>query len=59
METAIRLVLGASLGAAGGVILSRARSCGSQACNVRANLIYSVIAGAVFGAAAAWYVMNR
>jgi hypothetical protein len=50
-----RLLIGAGAGATLGYFLVRVRPCSTGACNVRANLIYSVIAGAVFGAGVAWY----
>ena len=50
-----RLLVGAGVGAALGYFLVHVRPCSTGACNVRGNLIYSVIAGAVFGAGVAWY----
>ncbi len=59
METVIQVGLGAALGAAGGFLLGRAKTCSGESCRVRASLIYSVIAGAVFGAAAMYAAAGR
>lgn len=59
MNPVAALMIGAGLGAAGGVVLARARTCGSGACHVRANFIASIVAGAFFGAAVAWYALGR
>jgi uncharacterized YccA/Bax inhibitor family protein len=58
MEIAARLAIGAAVGALGGWVIGRARACGSQACNVKASRVYSIVAGAFFGAAVAWYLMR-
>jgi 7-keto-8-aminopelargonate synthetase-like enzyme len=59
MDVAWKILLGAALGAAGGLVAGRARVCSAEACRSRPNLIFSVIAGAVFGAAVAWYLIHR
>ena len=59
METAIKLFVGAAVGALLGVLLGRARVCSARACNVKATMILSIVAGAIFGAAVAWWAMNR
>ncbi len=59
MNPYLGAVLGALAGAAGGYLLSRVRPCGSQACNVKARTAYSMLAGAVFGAAFVYYLLTR
>lgn len=59
MELAAKLLAGAIVGGLLGLLIARARACSSEACHVRANLIFSVVAGAVFGAAVAWYFVSR
>jgi hypothetical protein len=57
MDTIVlgKLLMGAGLGALGGFFLARVRPCSSGACRGRVQLIYSMIGGAVFGAAVAYY----
>ena len=59
MEIAIRLFLGSAGGALLGLLIGRARLCSGKACAAKGSMIYSIVAGAAFGAAVAWYVMNR
>jgi hypothetical protein len=59
VELVLKVLLGAAVGAAGGYGLSRLRACSATACNVRASTIFSIISGAVFGAAVAWYFLTR
>lgn len=59
MEIAFKVLLGAAIGAGLGVVLGRARLCSSTRCNVRANMAFSILAGALFGAAVAWWYVNR
>jgi len=54
-----RIVAGALIGAAVGVLLGRARVCSSETCHARANMVLSVVAAAVFGAAVAYYFAGR
>ncbi|HDZ20335.1 hypothetical protein LCGC14_0535930 [marine sediment metagenome] len=58
MEIAVKVLLGAAVGAAGGLLLGRAGVCSSQACRPRSNLVFTILAGAAFGAAVAWYLIN-
>jgi hypothetical protein len=58
MDVALKLVLGAVVGGAGGFLLARLRGCAATACNVKARTIASVIGGAVFGAAVAWWAIG-
>jgi hypothetical protein len=58
MELAIRMVAGAVAGAAVGFLIGRARVCSAQECNVRANLVFSIVAGAVFGAAVMYWALR-
>lgn len=54
-----QIMAGAFLGAAVGFLVGRARVCSSARCNVKANMILSVVAGAFFGAAVAWYYVTK
>ncbi|MFP4356438.1 MAG: hypothetical protein ACLFUJ_15085 [Phycisphaerae bacterium] len=49
----IRIIGGILLGGIGGYLLGNVKTCSSQACRSRSNRIYTVIAGAVFGAGVA------
>ena len=51
-------MMGAGLGAAGGVLIARARACSATSCHVKANFVASIVAGAFFGAAVAWYFIG-
>ncbi len=53
-----KLLVGAVAGAAGGFLLGRARICSREKCNVKANMIFSILAGAFFGAAVAWALIR-
>jgi hypothetical protein len=55
----LRILAGALIGGAVGVLMGRARVCGAEKCNVRANMIASIVAGAAFGAAVAAYLSAR
>lgn len=59
METIIKVALGAALGAMGGFVIGRAKTCSGESCRVRASLVYSVVAGAIFGAAAMYAFLRR
>ena len=59
MVLVLKLIAGAAAGALLGFVLGRSRLCSSKACNVKANMIFSILAGAVFGAAVAWYWIHR
>jgi len=59
MASVAVILLGAAIGAAGGLLLGRSYVCRSGACRARPNLIFAALAGAVFGAAVAWYYANR
>ena len=58
MEIAVKILLGAAVGAAGRLLLGRASMCSGQACRTRSNRVFTILAGAAFGAAAAWYLIN-
>jgi NhaP-type Na+/H+ or K+/H+ antiporter len=54
-----RILGGILLGALGGFLLGRVRTCSSEACQSRANRIYTTLAGSVFGAGvAAWLTLG-
>jgi hypothetical protein len=54
------LATGAAVGAVLGLLIGRARACSSAACRVRPVLVFSMIAGAFFGAAVAyWFAAGR
>jgi len=59
MRTVFAITVGAGVGAAFGLLLARARGCSRVACNVKVNLVISVISGAFFGAAVAWWFLTR
>ena len=59
MYLALKLIVGASVGAVVGFVVSRAKGCSPAACNVRANTVYSIAAGAFFGAVVAWVIAGR
>ena len=54
-----KLIAGAVIGGAMGFLMGRARVCTSQQCNVRGRRIFGALAGAVFGAALAWYFVKQ
>jgi len=54
-----KVLAGAAGGALLGALLARARTCSAAACDVKARWVFSVLGGAVFGAAVAWYFLNR
>jgi len=58
MELAIKMLVGAVAGAAVGFLIGRARACSAKECNVRANLAFSIVAGAVFGAAVMYWALR-
>ncbi len=51
---AVKILIGALLGAAAGVLLGKMRVCSGGQCSVSNNLIASIIACAIFGAAVAY-----
>jgi hypothetical protein len=55
----IHLVAGALIGGAFGVLLGRSKICSPTGCNLRANMIFSIIAGAVLGTSVAWWLTTR
>lgn len=59
METAVKLAAGIIAGGLVGFGLSRAKVCTSTACKARVNVVYSIISGAVLGAAVAWWAIRR
>ncbi|MFP3936721.1 MAG: hypothetical protein ACLFVW_00175 [Phycisphaerae bacterium] len=59
MDVVIRLVAGGIVGAGLGLVIGRARSCSAEACKARVNVVFAVVAGAFFGAAAAWAMMGE
>ena len=56
---AIPIILGALIGMGMGVLLGRSKVCTRDGCDVRNNRIASILAGAVFGAAAGYYAARR
>jgi len=58
-EIVLKMLLGTTVGAMFGLLLARAKLCSAQTCHAKANLVFSIIAGAFFGAAVAWYWMQR
>ncbi len=58
-EIAAKILAGAAAGSLLGFVLGRAHICGAKACNVKRRLIINIIAGAIFGAAVAWWAVNR
>ena len=56
MPLAIRVILGALIGAAVGVVLGTARTCSGQACRSRGPRWFYIIAFAFFGAAVAYSI---
>jgi len=59
MEIALKMIAGAAAGAAVGFFVGRAKVCSAKECNVRANLAFSILAGAVFEAAVAYWAASR
>ena len=59
MHLILKLIVGASVGAVVGFVGSRAKGCSTGACNVRANVVYSIAAGAFFCAVVAWVVAGH
>ncbi len=64
MEIVFQLLGGGAVGAMLGWLIGRARSCSSGACDPsnrpsRFRLVFSILAGAVFGAAVVWWAMGR
>ncbi len=59
MDRALIALAGAAAGAAVGFLAARARVCSVAGCNVKANLIISIVGWAAFGAAAAYYLATR
>ncbi len=58
MELATRLLAGAIIGGGLGLFIGRARICSAEACHARLNMVFAILAGAFFGAAAAWAIMS-
>ena len=54
-----KVLAGAGAGAMVGFLLGRARLCAGGICNVKLRLVFNIIGGAVFGAAVAWWLINR
>ncbi|MFB3894161.1 MAG: hypothetical protein ACE15C_19325 [Phycisphaerae bacterium] len=59
MELVARILAGAAIGALAGLGLSRVRTCSTTSCSRRGPMLYSIIAGAVFGAAVGYYLATR
>ncbi len=69
LEIVIKPLLGALVGAAIGLFIARGGCCGSDSCSSEKEkcattrqwprTIFSAVAGAIFGAAVVWYVMNK
>ena len=53
------IAAGAIIGGAVGLLIGRAKACSAQACNVKANVAFSVIGGAFFGGVLAWYLATK
>jgi hypothetical protein len=56
---AIPIILGTLMGVGMGVLLGRSKVCTRAGCDVRNNRIASILAGAIFGAVAGYYVARR
>lgn len=54
-----KMLAGALIGGAVGMLMGRARVCHSPHCHARLNMFASIAAAAVFGAAVAYYFANR
>lgn len=54
-----RMLAGALVGVAVGMLMGRTRVCRSPHCHARLNMFASIAAGAVFGAAVAYYFASR
>jgi hypothetical protein len=54
-----KMLAGALIGGAVGILMGRARVCHSPHCHARLNMLASIAAAAVFGAAAAYYFAGR
>ncbi len=59
MAIALKMLGGAMIGAVAGFLLGRARACSAKQCNLRVNMVFSIVGGAVFGAAVAWWIVHR
>ena len=59
MQDILKMLAGAAVGAAVGFAISRAQTRRGRQCHVKANLIFSIIAGAVCGAAVVRYFISR
>lgn len=51
----VKIIAGVLIGGTLGVFMGQAKVCGSGQCSAKPNLIASIIAGAIFGAAVAYY----
>lgn len=56
---ALKVAVGVVIGAGFGVLLGRSKVCSRTGCEVRNNRIASLIAGAVVGGVAAYFVATR
>ncbi len=52
----LKIIAGAMIGGVFGVLTGRASVCGAEKCNAKVNLVASIVAGAVFGAAVAYWL---
>lgn len=62
LNVAIKILAGAVIGGLIGLAISYARRCGGPYCNTKPSLrlrLFYVLAMAVFGAGAAWYLVHR
>jgi hypothetical protein len=56
----IKIIGAAILGGLAGALLGQVKTCSSEACRSRANRVYTIIAGAVFGAGVgAWLAYGQ
>jgi hypothetical protein len=59
MGHVIHVIAGVLIGGAFGVLVGRSKICSPTGCNLRANLIFSILSGAVLGASIAWWLSTR
>jgi hypothetical protein len=59
VELFAKILAGVAIGALAGLGLSRVRSCSTESCRRRGPMLYSIISGAVFGAAVAYYLATH
>ncbi len=55
----LKVLLGACIGGVAGWLVARTALCSAGVCRTKAHWLGMAVAGAFFGAAVAWYVVNR